>query len=48
MGLAKWVWLGFLMGVVNFFKDGCGQAKKFLLGVVSPLMGVVPPPAPPI
>ena len=32
MGVVKWMWLGFLMGVVIFFKGGCGQAKKASTG----------------
>ena len=35
----NWVWLGFLMGVVNVFKDGCGQAKKVSTGCGQPLDG---------
>ena len=31
--------VGLLLGVVNFFKDGCGQAKKAFTGCGQPLDG---------
>ena len=28
MGVNKWVYMAFLMGVLFFLKDGCGMTKK--------------------